>query len=50
MNPIVDTIMLILFVLFMVWIVNGFVKGQYEKKIQDVENNTKDESEKTGNN
>jgi flagellar biogenesis protein FliO len=37
MNPIVDAIMLTLFVLFMIWLVHGFVRTQHDKMVQKIE-------------
>jgi uncharacterized membrane protein len=51
MNPVVDTIMLVLFVLFMFWIVHGFVRTQHDKKVNEIEKNEqKGQSEKESNN
>jgi hypothetical protein len=43
MNPVVDAIMIGLFVIFMTWLVHGFVKQQHDKMVDKIEEGDSDE-------
>lgn len=47
MNPVVDTIMIVLFVLFMIFIVRGYHQSKYEERYGE-DKGSQDEQESTG--
>lgn len=46
MNPVVDTIMLILFVLFMVYLFGGYHRAKYQERYGEDQENENEKKEK----